>query len=246
MGSVSKAAAVTFFFSAIILFVNAQQGSSYKWMVGLNAGTMIYQGDLTPSSLGSYKTPSFTFGISAGKILNPYFAVRANAVFGKLRGDDAAYDNPSWRKRRNFNFSTPVTEFNAQLLWSPYGNNSHETGQRITPYLFAGAGLSFVNISRDFSRMDTTVFTFNSKQQGGLKTDSAKSRPRTLLVLPVGAGLSYYLGSRWSLNYEFTFRYVFYRLFGWLQLFSQSKSKIFLPYAYTWAGLSLWWCRKWR
>jgi opacity protein-like surface antigen len=208
MGSLSKATVIVILFSAVFLSSNAQQ-SGYKWMVGVNAGAMIYQGDLTPSSKGSYKTPSFTFGISAGKILNSYFAVRANAVFGKLRGDDAAYDNPAWRKSRSFNFSTPVTEFNAQLLWSPYGNTNHETGQRFTPYLFAGAGVSFVNISRDYSMLDTTVFAFGSKQQNGLTIDSARSLPRTLLVLPAGAGISYALSSRWSLNYELGFRYTF-------------------------------------
>lgn len=207
MGSLLKTGAVVILCTTGIISVSAQSG--YKWMVGINAGAMIYQGDLTPSSFGSYKTASFTWGISAAKILNPYFAIRANAVFGKLQGNDAAYDDPAWRKSRNFNFTTPVTELNAQLLWSPYGNNSHETGQRFTPYLFAGAGVSFVNISRDYSSMDTTIFVFSSKEQNGLKRDSAQRLPRTLFVLPVGAGVSYYLSSRLSLNYEFGFRYTF-------------------------------------
>lgn len=208
MASLKKFSVFVILFSAGLLSAKAQQ-IGYKWMVGVNAGAMIYQGDLTPSSLGSYKTPSFTFGISAGKILNPYFAVRVNGVFGKLRGNDAAYDKPVWRKSRNFNFTTPVTEFNAQVLWNPYGNNSHETGQRFTPYLFAGAGASFVNIYRDYSRLDTTVFAIGSKQLNGLKTDSARTLPHALLILPVGAGISYALGERWSLNYELGFRYTF-------------------------------------
>jgi hypothetical protein len=207
MGILSKAIVAVILFSTPVIFVHGQSG--YKWMVGVNAGAMIYQGDLTPSALGSYKTSSFSFGISAAKIMSPYFAIRANAVFGKLRGNDAAYKNPPWRQYRNFNFTSPVTEFNAQLIWSPYGNNSNETGQRLTPYLFGGAGVSFTNISRDYSRMDTTVFIFSSKEQNGLKMDNAKSLPRTLFVLPVGAGLSYYLSPHWSLNYELTFRYTF-------------------------------------
>ena len=207
MGNLLKVITIVILFSAPASLLYGQGG--YKWMVGVNAGAMLYQGDLTPSAFGSYKTPSFTFGISAGKILSPSFAVRANAVFGKLRGDDAAYKDPAWRQYRNFNFTTPVAELNAQILWNPFGNNSNETGQRLTPYLFAGAGASFVNINRDYSRMDTAVFIFSSKEQNGLRIDSAKSLPRTLFVLPVGAGLSYYLGPRWSLNYELTFRYTF-------------------------------------
>ncbi|MBL0356369.1 MAG: outer membrane beta-barrel protein [Chitinophagaceae bacterium] len=208
MCSSSKAGVISILFSISVLFVQAQQ-RSYKWMVGINGGAMIYQGDLAPSTLGSYKTPSFTVGISAAKILNPYFAVRANAVVGKLRGDDAKYNSPVWRQYRNLNFSSPVTEFSVQLLWNPFGNNSNELGLRITPYLFGGAGVSFVNISRDYNKMDTTVFSFNSKQQVGLKQDTAKGLPRSLLVLPVGAGLSFYLSPRWSLNLETIFRYTF-------------------------------------
>jgi hypothetical protein len=207
MRTLQKKVAFFFLFSITALMANAQQ--SYKWMVGVNAGAMIYQGDLTPSPFGSYKTASFTAGVSAAKILNSYFAVRANAIFGKLRGDDAKYSTPSWRQSRNLNFSTPVTEFSAQLLWNPFGNNSNEVGMRITPYLFAGAGVSFLNIKRDYSKIDTTVFTFNSKTQTGLKQDTAVTPPRSLFVLPVGAGLSFYLSPRWSLNYELGFRYTF-------------------------------------
>lgn len=206
MSTLSKAVIAAILFLAPV-FVQAQDG--YKWMVGINGGAMIYQGDLTPSSLGSYKTASPVFGFSVARILNPYFAIRANAAFGKLKGDDAAYDDPAWRKSRALNFSTPVTELSAQFVWNPFGNNSNELTMKVTPYLFGGAGVSFMNIKRDFSRLDTTVFSFNSKTQAGLMQDTAKTLPRSLLVLPAGAGLSFYLSPRWSLNYEFGFRYTF-------------------------------------
>ena len=207
MGKLSKAIIATVLFSDSVLFVKAQDG--YKWMIGINAGAMIYQGDLTPSAFGSYKTASPVFGFSVARILNPYFALRGNAFFGKLRGDDAVYNNPSWRKSRALNFSTPVTEFSAQVIWNPFGNNSNELGMKVTPYLFGGAGVSFLNIKRDYSKMDTTVFSFNSKTQTGLKQDTGTVPPRSLFVLPAGAGLSFYLSQRWSLNYELSFRYTF-------------------------------------
>lgn len=207
MSKLSKTVITIAFFSASVSVVYAQNG--YKWMVGINAGALIYQGDLTPSGAGSYKTATPVFGLSVAKIMSPYFAIRGHAAFGKLNGDDAAYEKPAWRKSRALNFSTPVTELSAQMVWNPFGNNSNELGMRFTPYLFAGAGVNFVNITRDYSRLDTTVFSFNSKTQQGLQQDAAASLPRSLFILPVGAGLSYYLGSRWSLNYEFNFRYTF-------------------------------------
>lgn len=207
MGRFSKAVIAVILFSGTLVHAKGQNG--YKWMVGINGGAIIYQGDLTPSSVGSYKTASPVAGFSIARIINPYFTIRGNLALGKLKGDDAAYNDPVWRKSRALHFSTPVTELSAQFMWNPFGNNRNELGMRFTPYLFAGAGVNFVNISRDYSRMDTTVFSFNSKTQAGLQQDAATSLPRSLLVLPVGAGLAYRLGSRWSLNYELNFRYTF-------------------------------------
>ena len=155
MGKQSKSIIAVIFFIALVFSLQAQSG--YKWMAGINGGAIIYQGDLTPSSLGSYKTASPVLGFSIARIMSPYFAIRGNAAFGKLKGDDAAYDNPAWRKSRALNFSTPVTELSAQLLWNPFGNNSNDLGMRLTPYLFAGAAVSFINVSRDYSQMDTTI-----------------------------------------------------------------------------------------
>lgn len=207
MGKELKTGITTILFSASVLFSNAQDG--YKWMVSINGGIMVYQGDLTPSLLGSFKTASPVFGFSVSRVLSPYFAVRGNAAFGKLRGNDAAYSNPAWRKSRALNFSTPVTELSAQLVWNPFGNNSNELGMRLTPYLFAGAGAGFLSIARDYSKMDTTVFSSGTKAQTGLRQDAAIVPPRSLFALPAGAGLSFYLGPRWSLNYELAFRYAF-------------------------------------
>jgi hypothetical protein len=192
-----------------VCFGNAQQHTYYKWSASVGGGLLVYQGDLAPSAFGSYKTLKPALSVSVSRILNPYFSVKAMVVFGSLKGNDSLYKHPSWRQQRNFNFFTPLTEWSALFVWSPYGNNSNELRKKITPYLFAGAGISFVNISRDYSRFDTTFFNFTTKQQRGLATDIAKKLPQKLLVLPVGAGLSIYVSSRWSVNLETTFRYTF-------------------------------------
>ena len=191
------------------LYVFAQK-EERKWQLGINGGLMIYQGDLTPSAFGSYKTATPTVGLYLSRILNPYFAVRANAAFGSLKGDDAKYSNPSWRKLRAFNFSTPVTEISGLLVWNPFGNNNNEIGMRFTPYLLGGAGVSFLNISRDYSKMDSVAFPPSSKQRQGLGVDSVHSLPRSLFdALPLGAGIAYYLSPKFSLTFETIFRYTF-------------------------------------
>lgn len=207
MSTLSKSV-VTFILLSSTSFPSFSQ-TGYKWMVGINGGTFIYQGDLTPSLIGSYKTASPAYGFSIARIMNAFFAIRGNAAFGKLQGNDAVYNNPSWRKSRALNFSTPVTEFAAHLVWNPFGNNNNEIGMKCTPYLFAGGGVNLVSINRDFSKLDTTIFSFNTKTAAGLTQDAVINPPRSLFVLPVGAGVAYSLGSRWSMNYELAFRYTF-------------------------------------
>ncbi len=55
----------------------------------------IYQGDLTPKQLGSFKTiePGFSFFVK--KPINYFLSVRGHISIAKLKGDDSRYTNPS-------------------------------------------------------------------------------------------------------------------------------------------------------
>lgn len=176
-----------------------------KYEFGANLGFLVYQGDLTPEQLGSFKTQKLSFGLHASKILSPSFSVRANLAFGKLKGDDARYDNPEFRKQRNFNFTSPLTELTGQLVWNVTGKNYADKG--FSPYLFAGAGISFLKIKRDWSNINTTYFDAESSEiWAGLAADSAHKLPRMIPVFPVGAGVKYFLTPNWGLNAETSYR----------------------------------------
>jgi opacity protein-like surface antigen len=192
-----------------------------KWQVGVNAGIFIYQGDLTPSPLGSYRTLSPGFGLYISRILTPSFILRTNFARGSVRGYDGAYNNPWWRKERNFKFSSPVTEISELLVWNILRNNGNESGRRFSPYIFAGAGLSLLKVHRDYSNMNTIIFNDGSDVVAGLVKDNAVKPPSSTLVLPAGAGVEYYLTPHISLTAETTFRYMFT---DYLDGFSQSAN----------------------
>ena len=190
-------------------FMVKAQKDGYKWQTGINAGIMVYQGDLAPSALGSYRTACLTGSVYISRIIDPYFAIRGNLAIGSLYGNDALFDKPYWKKDRNFRFSTPVTEISSMIVWNPFGNNNNELNMRFTPYLMGGAGISLLNINRDYSRMNRVFFPSGSKIGQGLSLDSLHSLPNSLLVLPIGAGVSYYLSPQFSLTFETIFRYTF-------------------------------------
>jgi hypothetical protein len=77
--------------------INAQSFLS-KLEFGAQAGTFIYQGDLTPARFGSFKTPGWQLGLSASMPLNNFLFARANFLFGEIKGDDASYTHPEWRQ----------------------------------------------------------------------------------------------------------------------------------------------------
>src|SRR5690349_20282791 len=72
--------------------------------VGIAGSLFIYQGDLTPSRLGSYATLKPGVQIFLNRIIDPMFSLRTSLSFGKLQGDDSKYDVPEYRQQRNFNF----------------------------------------------------------------------------------------------------------------------------------------------
>lgn len=190
-----------FFWAAMFVanFSFAQIESKYN--IGLSAGTFIYQGDLTPSAMGSFKTPGFVLGVNGSRKLTSVLWARLDLNFGQLKGDDAAYSKPAYRQQRAFAFTAPVTELTLSAVYQPLGNN-----RKLSPYLFSGIGLSFVRIQRDYSRFNATYFETEPAVAIGLTQDSAHRLPRTIPVLPVGVGVNYRLSDKLSLYAEASYR----------------------------------------
>jgi hypothetical protein len=188
----------------VIEFTVSAQNNVPKFQLGLAVGVFVYQGDLTPEALGSYRTIRPAINLFASKLMSPSFAVRTNLAFGGLRGDDAAYDQPEYRKQRAFNFKSPVLEATGIAEWNVLGRNYQTKG--FAPYVFGGAGVSFLRIQRDYSQLNTEYFGTTSPIVTGLNTDIQHSPPRVLLVLPVGVGVRYYFSDRIGISAESSYR----------------------------------------
>jgi hypothetical protein len=200
------------FITAFSLFctgtvVFAQQKNP-KYEFGAGVGFVVYQGDLTPEQLGSFRTLKPAVGFYVSRILGPSFSLRTNLAYGHLHGDDARYSFPEYRQQRNFNFTSPVLEVSELLVWNAAGKNYDDKG--FSPYLFAGAGLSFLNIKRDWSKINTKYFLPESSEiWAGLAADSVHSLPHIIPVIPVGAGIRYGITSSISVFAESSYRLSF-------------------------------------
>lgn len=232
MKALRKATAIVLL--SLFFIINKSNAQFYKDMsVGLNGGIYVYQGDLTPERFGSFKTiqPGFSFFVK--KPINHFLAARVHMSFARLKGDESRYSKPEYRQQRNFSFTTPVAEFSGQLVWNILGRNYEDHG--IMPYIFSGAGVSLLNIKKDYSRMDPAVFGESSDVFTGLAVDNAVGTPRAVLAVPVGIGAEYPLSKRFSVNIETSYRFIFT---DYLDGFSQSAgSKYNDHYHSTSAGI---------
>lgn len=204
-----------------------------KYNVGVSAGAFIYQGDLTPSAMGSFKTPGFVSGVNGSRRLSPHWWARLDLNFGQLRGNDSVYNKPEYRKQRAFAFKAPVTEVTLSAVYQPLGND-----RRLSPYLFAGIGLGAVRIQRDWTRFNAAYFESEPNVAAGLAADSAHGLPRTLLVMPLGLGINYRLSDKISLYSEASYRIM---SSDYLDGFSQSaNSSLKDNYSHYSIGVRFW------
>jgi hypothetical protein len=181
------------------------QGNSRPISIGLETGTLVYQGDLVPSMAGSFKNVKPLFGINISKQFFPHFALKASLFKGQIGADESVYSDPAWRQLRAFQFQTPVTEFSTAVVFD-FADQSLDQTKRLTPYIFAGLGLSFIKVNRDWSNINLAAFDPKSSTLLGLGIDTLKNTPKVLPVIPIGAGLRYALNERWSLHSELGFR----------------------------------------
>jgi len=203
---------VTPFMIVLGIFTSAQlcaQTKSRDYEIGINAGQLIYQGDLTSGYWGDniYRFPDI--GVYFRKPIDPWFSLRVNLSRGKIGEDESLWGNPSWKRKRNFSFSTPVTELSGVISWNFLGENSGENFHRLSPYVFAGLGVSFLHINRDWSKIDTAYFGSKSSTVSGLGIDTLHHVPGMIPVIPVGIGISYAITSNWSIYAEATYRVTF-------------------------------------
>ena len=175
-----------------------------KIELGADASTFIYQGDLTPTKLGSFKTITLGLSIYGYYKLSKIFSLKTSFVFGKLKGDESRYSTPAYRQKRNLKFTSPVTEISESIVWNilPPANDGR---RKLTPYISAGVGYSFLHIKRDFSNFNTAYFS-ESVVTTGLMADTAHSLPKGIIVFPVSAGLRYAFARNLSLNLATTYR----------------------------------------
>lgn len=206
----------------------AQTMPGYEISAG--ASTFIYQGDLSPSKWGSYRTVRPGITLTGSKLLNQFWSVRMGMAVGALRGNDSKFKTPAYRQERNFRFSSLVSELSAVAVYNFRGTNGDNDWKVISPYAFGGIGFSFLRTRRDDADFNVAYFGAESWVVEGLAADRSRNPVSRLLVFPVGLGLRYPLTSQLSLSLETSYRISFT---DYLDGFSKSAGSQYKDYYYS-------------
>lgn len=196
------------FLLALTIQSQAQTESKAKsdWHLGFNSGLYVYQGDLTPSVAGSWKTVKPGVAFTLSKTLNQHLSLQYALALATLEGDDMKYQSSQYyRGLRRFYFRSTIAELTVSHQFYFRHQFNHEL--RFQPYLSAGAGVGFLlNSQRSSSQ---TVFSYFAADnlRNKVAEDSTYGMPSTILAVPVGLGFNYRLNDRLLFNMEGLYRF---------------------------------------
>ena len=151
----------------------------YRYEVGAMVGGSSYYGDANYHSL--MKNLNVMGGIVGRYNINPRMAVKGNLAVARISGNTAGFDNSF--PGGDVEFSRTLFDLGAQFEchFFAYGDGSgYKSTHRLSPYVFAGAGMTFAPKPAD------NVFTLN---------------------MPVGVGVKYKIAPRLNLGCELSFRF---------------------------------------
>jgi hypothetical protein len=75
--------------------------------------------------------------------------------------------------------------------------------------LFAGAGVTILNVKRDYSNFDTAYFGDGTELLNLLAIDANHALPRAIPVIPAGAGIRYSISPAIAISAESSYRFTF-------------------------------------
>ncbi len=203
--------------------------------LGLSLSALNYFGDLAPKPHSFSTDISFTrpaIGLSFAHRIGPRYSVKANAMFGTLRGSDtnsADPNDPNAKSRyvRNLSFRNHIQELSVVGVFDVYKNESTYISRvKGTPYGFIGLAVFHHNPQAKAPDTDLNGQPLSAAgqwvnlrplgtegQHANLAPTDANSGIRKYspiqIAIPFGAGVRFRINEVMDFEAEIGFRYLF-------------------------------------
>ncbi|MBA4851744.1 DUF6089 family protein [Emticicia sp. BO119] len=185
----------------ILLIGTLPKLQAQMWEIGAGVGGMNYKGDVLPT----FKPFSVGPGANVFARMNysRSLSLKANALIGKIHGNDNDVSDP-FHRIRGFSFNASILEAGGQIEYNFM--NFRTSASRIvnnwTPYVFGGGAITMRSTKYSLTNLiDTgTGFVFNGTSSG-----SSNTRINSWIL---GIGLKKELNARWNWGVEFGTRWI--------------------------------------
>jgi hypothetical protein len=163
---------------------------------GFLAGGSVYFGDLAADKRNYLSESRLHGGLFIRRFVGRNISLRGNVYAGWLEGNDAWYNDPEWRRHRNFSFKTELYEASLLLEYDVLRGYRLEKGGGMGIYLFAGIGACYTSPRRNFNNIDASYFGPGDDAVSGYEADFGRSPQHVGLVVPAGIGLRQKIAQR--------------------------------------------------
>ena len=146
-----------------LTFVSSGQSTYY----GAGVGQGLYWGDLNAPNFFTNLTSNngFAFQAFVRHHYNPYFSFKANAMFSRVRGDDAN-SNLEWQQQRNLRFKSVVNELSASVEFYPLKFTPAGYESSWSPYVTFGVGGFYFNPTTELNGNEFELQPLGTEGQG--------------------------------------------------------------------------------
>jgi hypothetical protein len=193
----------------VFCFCRAQRSE-----IGTLLGASFYLGDLNNIP---FRDAKFAGGLVYRYNFTPRIALKANILFGKIGSSDSTNysllkntdGTRKWDYRdRKLSFSSPISEFSAQIEINFFNVYTQSHKNQISPYLFGGAALFSYNPQAAYNGVLYDLQPIGTEGQG--REGMGKKYSLTGFAIPFGIGfkanIGRYLcvGAEWGMRFTFT------------------------------------------
>ncbi len=174
--------------------------------MGITFGGGNYMGDINPK-YNLYGT-KIMYGLIYRYNFNPRWVIKASAMFGSVGAEDSHFNNI-----RNLSFESKINELAATCEFNFFDYQTGSKKHRVTPYIFAGIGVFFMNPKTEilnpltYEREWVDLQPLNTEGQGMDGYDKPYSL--TQISVPFGLGLKVSLNSIICIGFEWGLRMTF-------------------------------------
>ena len=191
--------------------------SAQKLELGVFGGLANYQGDLAPVAFTLRETKP-AYGLVARYNINKFLTLRANAMYGRISGNDGK-TLLEWRQIRNLSFETHIYEASLVSELHLFGYEDCG-GKRFSPYAYFGLGIFNFNPKTIYNGQWVELQPLGTEGQGTSLYPERQPYKLTQVSVPFGGGIKFRVGRGLNLSAEI----------GWRKTFTDYLDDVSLTY----------------